>query len=80
MDLEKVLANRDTAIALVRLIEFKKCVRPLTLNVVIGEENFKLRGDTLGERVQRVWKTLITNKFGTQVSWVGQKGKPPVLN
>ena len=33
----------------------------------------------MAERVQRIWKTLITNKYGTQVSWTGQKGKPPVL-
>ena len=35
--------------------------------------------DSLAERVQRIWKTLITNKYGTQVSWTGQKRKPPVL-
>ena len=33
----------------------------------------------MAERVQRIWKTLITNKYGTQVSWTRQKGKPPVL-
>jgi hypothetical protein len=46
MDFEKVLANRDTTIALVRLVEFKKYVRPLTLNVVLEEENFN-EGGTL---------------------------------
>ena len=33
----------------------------------------------MAERVQRIWKTLITNKYRTQVSWTRQKGKPPVL-
>jgi hypothetical protein len=44
MDFEKVLANRDTShttIALVRLVEFKKYLRPLTLKFCNRRRKFQ---------------------------------------